>query len=99
MNAGFCRCKIGVNSSPCKHQYVLWVNKLSVATNFLPVFSKKQRKMYAKIAIGATFPLHFYEVLHDQVLSLPSTGEPEQIDDRIASEVSFTSQGLKHITV
>jgi hypothetical protein len=31
MNTGFSQCKIGVNSSPCKHQYMLWVNKLSVA--------------------------------------------------------------------
>ena len=90
MNTGFCQCKIAVNGSPCKHQYVLWVNKLSCATNFLPVFSKKQRKMYAEIGIGATFPLHLYEGLHDQVLSLPASNAPEQIDDREATEVAFT---------
>lgn len=99
MNTGFCQCKIGVNGSPCKHQYVLWVNKLSIATNFLPVFSKEQRNMYAEIAIGATFPLHLYEGLHDQVLSLPASDAPEQIDDREAPEVTFTSQGRKNVTL
>jgi hypothetical protein len=27
----------------CKHQYLLWVNKVSTAANVLPVFSKEQR--------------------------------------------------------
>ena len=100
MNTGFCQCKIGVNGSPCKHQYILWVNKLSVAVNFLPVFSKEQRMMYAEIAIGATFPLHFYEGLHDQVISLPATDVscPDQFDlTHTGSEVpeaTFTSPGL-----
>ena len=76
MNSGFCQCKVGINGSPCKHQYILWVNHLSAAVNFLPVFSKEQRKMYAEIAIGATLPLHFYEGLHDQLLLLPATDEP-----------------------
>lgn len=104
MNTGFCQCKIGVNGSPCKHQYILWVNKLSVAVNFLPVFSKEQRMMYAEIAIGATFPLHFYEGLHDKVLSLPTTDAsycPDQFDLTSVTctgvedpEATFTSSGL-----
>ena len=76
MNTGICQCKIGINGSPCKHQYILWVNKLCVAVNFLPVFSREQRQMYAEVAIGSTLPLHFYEGLHDQVLALPDPGTP-----------------------
>ena len=52
MNTGFCQCKTGINGSPCTHQYILWINKISTAVNFLPVFSKEQRQMYADIAIG-----------------------------------------------
>ena len=52
MNTGFCQCQTGMNGSPCKHQYLLWVNKVLTAVNFLPIFSKEQRQMYADIAIG-----------------------------------------------
>lgn len=52
MNTGFCQCKTGLNGSPCKHQYFLWVNKVSNGANFLPIFSKEQRQMYAEVAIG-----------------------------------------------
>jgi hypothetical protein len=52
MSSGFCQCKTGMNGSPCKHQYTLWVNKVSDAVNFLPIFSKEQRQMYAEVAIG-----------------------------------------------
>lgn len=52
MDSGFCECRTGMNGSPCKHQYILWVNKVSTAVNFLPIFSKEQRQMYAEIAIG-----------------------------------------------
>ena len=83
MGTGICQCKTGKSSAPCKHQYILWVNKVSDAINFLPVFSKEQRKMYAEIAIGSTLPLHFYEALHDQVLALP---EPIHIEPCLQSE-------------
>ena len=59
------------------------MNKVSDAINFLPVFSKEQRKMYAEIAIGSTLPLHFYEGLHDQVLALP---EPIHVEPCLQSE-------------
>ena len=52
MESGFCECRTCMNGSPCKHQYILWVNKVSTAVNFLPIFSKEQRQMYADIAIG-----------------------------------------------
>ena len=45
MNTGFCQCKIGLNGSPCKHQYLLWINKVSTSINFLPMFSKEQRQL------------------------------------------------------
>ena len=75
MNTGICQCKIGMNGSPCKHQYILWAHKLADAINFLPVFSKEQRQLYAQIAIGMSLPLEYYEGLHDQVLSLPDPVE------------------------
>ena len=56
--------------------------------------------MYAEIAIGATFPLLFYEGLHDQVISLPATDVscPDQFDlTHTGSEVpeaTFTSPCL-----
>ena len=71
MSTGICECKTGENGAPCKHQYILCVNKVSDAVNFLPVFSKEQRQMYAEIAIGSTLSIHYYEGLHDQVLALP----------------------------
>ncbi|CAB4018867.1 Hypothetical predicted protein, partial [Paramuricea clavata] len=51
----------------------------------------------AEIAIRGTFPLHFYEGLHDQVISLPATDVPcpDQFDlTHTGSEVpeaTFTS--------
>jgi hypothetical protein len=101
MNTGFCQCKVGVNGSPCKHQYILWANHLSAAVNFLPVFSKGQRKLYAEIAIGATLPLHYYEGLHDQLLLLPAADQScsgNQLDvvhdsSDAAVETVFTSPG------
>jgi hypothetical protein len=83
MGTGVCQCKTGKNGAPCKHQYILWVNKVSDAINFLPVFSKEQRQMYAEIAIGSALPLHFYEGLHDQVLTLP---EPIHAEPSLQSE-------------
>ena len=52
MESGLCECRTGMNGSPGKRQYILWVNKVSTALNFLPIFSKEQRQMYAEIAIG-----------------------------------------------
>ncbi len=37
-----------VHHAKCKHQYILWVNKVSDVINFLPVLSKEQQQMYAK---------------------------------------------------
>ena len=75
MNTGICQCKIGMNGSPCKHQYILWAHKLADAVNFLPVLSKEQRQLYAEIAIGMSLSLQYYEGLHDQILSLPNQTE------------------------
>jgi hypothetical protein len=65
MNTGICQCKSGMNGLPCKHQYILWAHKLADTVNFLPVFSKEQRQLYAQIAIGMSLPLQYYEGLHD----------------------------------
>ena len=37
-----------MNGSPCKHQYVLWVNKLSDLLNFLPRFNPEQKKKFSE---------------------------------------------------
>ena len=34
MNTGFCQCTTGMNGSPCKHQYLLWINKVSTDITF-----------------------------------------------------------------
>ncbi len=97
MGTGVCQCKTGKNGAPCKHQYILWVNKVSDGINFLPVFSKEQRQMYAEIAIGSALPLHFYEGLHDQVLTLP---EPIHVEPSLQSEPARTiAEGLPGNTV
>ena len=36
---GICSCMVGKDSSPCKHQYVLWVTNVGHCINFIPVFS------------------------------------------------------------
>ena len=64
INTGICQCKISMNGSPCKHQYILWAHKLANAVNFLPVFSKEQRQLYAQIAIGMSLSLEYYEGLY-----------------------------------
>ena len=46
--------------------------------NFLPFFQKEERQLYAKIAIGQTAPIHFYEGLHDQVLKTIETIERDE---------------------
>jgi hypothetical protein len=71
MTLGVCECKSGINGAPCKHQFVLWANKIAHSANFLPVFSKEQRMKFAKIAIGDTMSLHHYEGLHDRVITIP----------------------------
>ena len=42
MNLGVCECKLSTNGAVCKHQFVLWTNKVAQGTNFLPVFSAEQ---------------------------------------------------------
>ena len=73
MNSGYCECTVGLNGSACKHQYILWLNKKASGCNFIPIFSKTDRKNFAEIAIGKSMPLNFYEGLHDQVMMNPST--------------------------
>lgn len=71
MSLGICECKRGTNGDVCKHQFVLWANKVAQGTNFLPVFSAEQRMRFAKIAIGNTMLLSYYEGLHDRVITVP----------------------------
>ncbi len=72
MSLGLCECKAGVNGSVCKHQYVLWANKVAQGTNFLPIFSQQQRMKFAEIAIGASVAPSYYEGLYDRLLETPA---------------------------
>ena len=64
MAIGRCECPVGADGSPCAHQYFLWAEKLASCVNFAPVFSKEERQKYAKIALGTSLPLNYYECLH-----------------------------------
>ena len=64
MTVGTCECPIGLDGSPCAHQYFLWADNISDSLNFAPVFNEKNRQHFAKIALGSSFPLSFYEGLH-----------------------------------
>lgn len=77
MTLGICQCKSGTNGALCKHQYVLWVNKVAQGANFLPVFSAERKMKFAKIAIGDTMSLSYYEGLHDRVITMPESNGPE----------------------
>lgn len=49
MNTGICQCKIGINGSPCKHQYILWVYKLCVAVRCCKLFASFQQGAEANV--------------------------------------------------
>ena len=69
MNSGLCQCTKGMNGSPCKHQYVLWVNKLSDSLNFLPRFSPEQKKKCFDLAICCSMDVGKYEGIHDLIVN------------------------------
>ena len=69
LSADTCDCSVGANGAPCKHQYVLWALNKGSGHNFLPVFSKVDRKRFAEIAIGASLPDQFYDNLHENTLA------------------------------
>ena len=79
LSANTCACLIGANGAPCKHQYVLWVLNKGNEHNFLPVFSKLERKRFAEIAIGDSLPDEFYESLHENTLVLDSVVNDQNI--------------------
>jgi hypothetical protein len=94
MKTGICQCKIGINGSPCKHQYILWAHKLADGVNFLPVFSKEQRQLYAQIAIEMSLPLQYYEGVHDQVLTLPHPAEQSSDVCNYTDKRDITGTGM-----
>ena len=79
MSTGVCSCDTGRDGSPCKHQFLLWSNKISRCCNFLLVFDKHERKKLAFIALGQTMNISYYEGLHDQI-EQPQFSEPSQIE-------------------
>ena len=64
MVVGRCECPVGLNGSPCKHQYFLWSNNIADSLNFIPRFNKEERKKFVEIAYGHSLPVSFYESLH-----------------------------------
>ena len=72
MVTGICECPVGCDGSPCVHQYFLWSNSIAESSNFIPAFSEEKRQQFAKVALGFSLPLSYYEGLH----SLPS---PEHV--------------------
>ena len=85
MNSGMCQCPIGSNGAACKHQYVLWAKNVANTSNFLPIFDKEERMKFAKMAIGESLALSFYEGLHERVINVPSPNvQNEQNQDKVA---------------
>ena len=66
METGRCECTIGMDGSPCWHQFIIWSNGISYSINFLPRFDSAQRQRFAEIAIGATLNPAFYDSIHRQ---------------------------------
>lgn len=66
MGLGLCACHVGMNGAPCKHQYLLWLNKVSTSPNFLPYFSPAERRRFAEMATGRALALEMYEGIHDR---------------------------------
>ena len=64
MVVGRCECHVGLNGSPCKHQFFLWSNNLADSLNFIPRFNKEERKKFVEIAYGYSLPISYYESLH-----------------------------------
>ena len=90
MNSGLCQCIGGVNGSPCKHQHIMWVNKLSESLNFIPRFSSEQKQTFSYIALACSLNLEMYEGIHDRIVdsgaSIPlSNHEPMEVDSNTSS--------------
>ena len=42
MEIGHCECSVGIDGSPCWHQFILWSHGFSCCPNFLQRFDKKK---------------------------------------------------------
>ena len=73
MNIGRCECPVGVDGSPCFHQYLLWSRQLATNLNFVPIFDENTRQKFAVIAIGKSLNSKFYQPLHTS--SFKSSGD------------------------
>ena len=74
MNLARCECAKGMNSAPCKHQYLLWIKQFSVVSkNFLPFFNAKERQEFAKLAVGVSGPDELYEGIRDRIHTTNAT--------------------------
>ena len=70
MTTGLCQCRIGQDGSPCKHQYILWENRICGSPNFVPFHSAKDRMHFAKLATQSNLEPEMYEGVHDRVLNI-----------------------------
>ena len=91
MNIGLCECKKGLDGSPCKHQYLLWSNRISGSPNFLPFFSATDRMHFSKLATGSTLQPEMYEGIHDRVLGI-GVMQPDDCSSSQASSSALEPQ-------
>lgn len=72
---GICSCMVGKDSSPCKHQYVLWVTNVGHCINFslqclsgLQCFKCVCRKRQKQWNAKPTYKGKSYQFIHDLVI-------------------------------
>ena len=62
--------QVGLDGSPCFHQYIVWARRMSGAYNFVPIHEPDRRMMFAQVAMGESLDRSYYEPL--QQTTVPS---------------------------
>ena len=65
----YCILQVGLDGSPCFHQYVLWSRKLASCPNSLPILDACERQYFATgdFATGDALPILYYESIHPEM--------------------------------
>ena len=71
----YCILQVGLDGSPCFHQYVLWSRKFASCPNFLPILDARERQYFAKIVTGEALPILYYESIHPEMQYPEDHGE------------------------
>ena len=79
MELGVCDCEIGIDGSPCKHQYVTLMLHQNNA-NFIPYLSAEDRKTCSYIAVGSVLDDSYYEPLHAESLREAHEDSEQQVE-------------------